>query len=350
MTWIHMRLDVVLFSNCVAPNSVCLGQRCRIIYEQMERCKLSTAPCIVARINVPKWINGPTLSCVCAVSMVRVGLGAQHCAVTTREGSGVSGNLQQRERIADTAGSGASNWAHSFILGVGLVNYKPRVQTASREEDQSNSKRRGDPPTTGMARDYDYLFKLLIIGDSGVGKSSLLLRFADNTFSGSYITTIGVDFKIRTVEINGEKVKLQIWDTAGQERFRTITSTYYRGTHGVIVVYDVTSAESFVNVKRWLHEINQNCDDVCRILVGNKNDDPNSKVVETTDAQKFAEQMSINLFETSAKENINVEEMFNCITELVLRAKKEVQAKQQQQQQNDVVKLTKNSKRKKKCC
>uniref|UniRef100_A0AAQ4QHG4 RAB35, member RAS oncogene family b n=1 Tax=Gasterosteus aculeatus aculeatus TaxID=481459 RepID=A0AAQ4QHG4_GASAC len=186
--------------------------------------------------------------------------------------------------------------------------------------------------------------------NTGVGKSSLLLRFADNTFSGSYITTIGVDFKIRTVEINGEKVKLQIWDTAGQERFRTITSTYYRGTHGVIVVYDVTSAESFVNVKRWLHEINQNCDDVCRILVGNKNDDPNSKVVETTDAQKFAEQMGINLFETSAKENINVEEMFNCITELVLRAKKEVLAKQQQQQQNDVVKLTRNSKRKKKCC
>nr|XP_035937862.1 ras-related protein Rab-35 isoform X1 [Halichoerus grypus] len=142
----------------------------------------------------------------------------------------------------------------------------------------------------------------------GVGKSSLLLRFADNTFSGSYITTIGVDFKIRTVEINGEKVKLQIWDTAGQERFRTITSTYYRGTHGVIVVYDVTSAESFVNVKRWLHEINQNCDDVCRILVGNKNDDPERKVVETEDAYKFAGQMGIQLFETSAKENVNVEE------------------------------------------
>ncbi|XP_055054223.1 ras-related protein Rab-35 [Misgurnus anguillicaudatus] len=201
-----------------------------------------------------------------------------------------------------------------------------------------------------MARDYDYLFKLLIIGDSGVGKSSLLLRFADNTFSGSYITTIGVDFKIRTVEINGEKVKLQIWDTAGQERFRTITSTYYRGTHGVIVVYDVSSAESFVNVKRWLHEINQNCDDVCRILVGNKNDDPASKVVETNDAQKFAEQMGIHLFETSAKENVNVEDMFNCITELVLKARKESVAKQQQQQQNEVVKLGKSNKRKKKCC
>uniref|UniRef100_A0A9L0SKT3 Ras-related protein Rab-35 n=1 Tax=Equus caballus TaxID=9796 RepID=A0A9L0SKT3_HORSE len=171
-----------------------------------------------------------------------------------------------------------------------------------------------------------------------------------NSALGSYITTIGVDFKIRTVEINGEKVKLQIWDTAGQERFRTITSTYYRGTHGVIVVYDVTSAESFVNVKRWLHEINQNCDDVCRILVGNKNDDPERKVVETEDAYKFAGQMGIQLFETSAKENVNVEEMFNCITELVLRAKKDNLAKQQQQQQNDVVKLTKNSKRKKRCC
>ncbi|MGH0179132.1 UNVERIFIED_CONTAM: hypothetical protein FKN15_000718, partial [Acipenser sinensis] len=82
----------------------------------------------------------------------------------------------------------------------------------------------------------------------------------------SYITTIGVDFKIRTVEIDGEKVKLQIWDTAGQERFRTITSTYYRNTHGVIIVYDVTNPESFVNVKRWLNEIGQNCDNVCKIL------------------------------------------------------------------------------------
>nr|XP_004556481.2 ras-related protein Rab-35 isoform X2 [Maylandia zebra] len=99
-----------------------------------------------------------------------------------------------------------------------------------------------------------------------VGKSSLLLRFADNSFSGSYITTIGVDFKIRTVDIDGERVKLQIWDTAGQERFRTITSTYYRNTHGVIIVYDVTNPESFVNVKRWLNEISQNCDNVCKIL------------------------------------------------------------------------------------
>lgn len=116
------------------------------------------------------------------------------------------------------------------------------------------------------SRDYDHLFKLLIIGDSGVGKSSLLLRFSDNTFTGSYITTIGVDFKIKTVNIDDEKVKLQIWDTAGQERFRTITSTYYRGTHGVVIVYDVTNGETFANVKRWLHEIDQNCEVVNRVL------------------------------------------------------------------------------------
>jgi len=173
------------------------------------------------------------------------------------------------------------------------------------------------------AKDYDHLFKLLIIGDSGVGKSSLLVRFADNHFSGNYITTIGVDFKIRTIELHGEKVKLQIWDTAGQERFRTITSTYYRGTHGVIVVYDVTSGESFANVKRWLHEIDQNCDVVNRILVGNKNDDPERKVVLTEDARRFADQMGIRLFETSAKDNINVEEMFRAVTELVLKSKKD---------------------------
>lgn len=175
----------------------------------------------------------------------------------------------------------------------------------------------------GAHRDYDHLFKLLIIGDSGVGKSSLLVRFADNTFSGNYITTIGVDFKIRTIDIQGERVKLQIWDTAGQERFRTITATYYRGTHGVIVVYDVTSGESFANVKRWLHEIDQNCEVVNRVLVGNKCDDPQRKVVLTEDAQRFAGQMGIQLFETSAKENINVEEMFRAVTDLVLTSKKQ---------------------------
>lgn len=200
-----------------------------------------------------------------------------------------------------------------------------------------------------MSRDYDHLFKLLIIGDSGVGKSSLLLRFSDNQFQGTYITTIGVDFKIRTIDVDGERVKLQIWDTAGQERFRTITATYYRGTHGVLVVYDVTNGESFANVKRWLHEIDQNCEMVSRILVGNKDDDPSRKVVNPHDARAFASQMGIDLFETSAKENKNVEEMFMAITRQVLKAKKDQQARLAA---SDTVDLTRgfNKKSKKKCC
>ncbi|XP_058510099.1 ras-related protein Rab-35 [Solea solea] len=206
-------------------------------------------------------------------------------------------------------------------------------------------------------KDYNHLFKLLIIGDSNVGKSSLLLRFADSSFSGSYITTIGVDFKIRTVDIDGERVKLQIWDTAGQERFRTITSTYYRNTHGVIVVYDVTNPESFVNVKRWLNEISQNCDNVCKILVGNKNDDPSRKQVDTQDAMRFGESVGVRVFETSAKENINVEEMFMTFTRMVLRAKKQSQnrAEREREREKDTVNINaqrdrERRKRGKKCC
>merc|ERR1740130_882215 len=119
----------------------------------------------------------------------------------------------------------------------------------------------------------DYLFKLLLIGDSGVGKSCLLLRFADDKWTDSYISTIGVDFKIRTIELDGKTIKLQIWDTAGQERFRTISSTYYRGAHGIIVVYDITNMVSFDNVKRWLTEIDKYArENVNKLLVGNKMD------------------------------------------------------------------------------
>lgn len=202
-----------------------------------------------------------------------------------------------------------------------------------------------------MVRDYDFLFKLLIIGDSGVGKSSLLIRFSDNMFNGSYITTIGVDFKIRTVVLNGHRVKLQIWDTAGQERFRTITSTYYRGTHGVIIVYDVTNGESFANVKRWLSEIEHNCDVVNKVLVGNKNDHPERKVVITEDAQRFAHQMDIQLFETSAKDNINVEEMFMAITDRVLKHKLQQNAQSQQDRTESTIRVKTNSKKSKsRCC
>jgi len=150
-----------------------------------------------------------------------------------------------------------------------------------------------------------------LIGDSGVGKSCLLFRFADDTYQESYISTIGVDFKIRTVELEGKTVKLQIWDTAGQERFRTITSSYYRGAHGIIVVYDVTDQESFNNVKTWLSEIDRYANEnVNKLLVGNKSDLTSKKVVDYATAKAFADEIGIPFMETSAKNATNVEQAF----------------------------------------
>ncbi|KAJ8760542.1 hypothetical protein K2173_015209 [Erythroxylum novogranatense] len=132
------------------------------------------------------------------------------------------------------------------------------------------------PPTRARA-DYDWLIKLLLIGDSGVGKSCLLLRFSDGSFTTSFITTIGIDFKIRTIELDGKRIKLQIWDAAGQERFRTITTAYYRGAMGILLVYDVTDESSF-NIRNWIRNIEQHAsDNVNKILIGNKADMDESK-------------------------------------------------------------------------
>lgn len=160
-------------------------------------------------------------------------------------------------------------------------------------------------------RDYDYLFKLVLIGDSGVGKSCLLLRFADDAFTESYISTIGVDFRFRTVKIDKKTVKLQIWDTAGQERFRTITSAYYRGADGIIMVYDVTSKESFDHVNDWLKEVNRYAaEGTSKLLVGNKSDRTVDRVVTAEEANKFADELGVGFLETSAKSAKNVEEAF----------------------------------------
>merc|ERR1712167_236646 len=107
---------------------------------------------------------------------------------------------------------------------------------------------------------FDFLIKLLLIGDSGVGKSCLLLCFSDQSFTTSFITTIGIDFKIKTIELDGKRIKLQIWDTAGQERFRTITTAYYRGAMGILLVFDVTDDQSFQNIATWMDQIDQHAD------------------------------------------------------------------------------------------
>ena len=147
---------------------------------------------------------------------------------------------------------------------------------------------------------FDYLVKLLMIGDSCVGKTSLLLRFSDDTFIPSFITTIGIDFKIKTIRVGNKNVKLQIWDTAGQERFRTITSAYYKGSHGIILMFDLNDPVSFEHLKYWMDEIDKNsvCSPTC-ILVGNKADLPRN--VSSLQAKQFASQYNVKYFETSAK-------------------------------------------------
>mmetsp|Transcript_13038 Transcript_13038/g.22362 ORF Transcript_13038/g.22362 Transcript_13038/m.22362 type:complete len:214 (-) Transcript_13038:1174-1815(-) len=161
------------------------------------------------------------------------------------------------------------------------------------------------------SKDYDYLFKLVLIGDSGVGKSCLLLRFADDAFTESYISTIGVDFRFRTVKMDKKTVKLQIWDTAGQERFRTITSAYYRGADGIIMVYDTTSSDSFDHVNDWLKEVNRYASEgTCKLLVGNKCDRVADRAVTTEQAKEFADDLGVAFLETSAKTAKNVEEAF----------------------------------------
>jgi Ras-related protein Rab-8A len=160
-------------------------------------------------------------------------------------------------------------------------------------------------------RNYDYLIKLLLIGDSGVGKSCLLLRFSEDQFTPSFITTIGIDFKIRTIDMDGKKIKLQIWDTAGQERFRTITTAYYRGAMGILLVYDVCDERSFNNIRTWFQNVEQHATEgVHKILIGNKCDWTEKRVVSEEQGKALAQELGIPFIETSAKSNINVEEAF----------------------------------------
>ena len=159
--------------------------------------------------------------------------------------------------------------------------------------------------------EYDFLLKLLLIGDSGVGKSCLLLRFADNSYTDSYISTIGVDFKIRNMEIDGKKAKLQIWDTAGQERFRSVTRGYYRSSAGALLVYDITRRSTFAHIGSWLADARANTNPHCvMMLIGNKSDLEDQREVSFEEASKFAEENNLLFLETSAKSGDNVEEAF----------------------------------------
>ncbi|CAN6663721.1 ras-related protein Sec4p [Trichomonascus vanleenenianus] len=160
-------------------------------------------------------------------------------------------------------------------------------------------------------RTYDLLVKLLLIGDSGVGKSCLLLRFCEDQFTPSFITTIGIDFKIRTIDLDGKRVKLQVWDTAGQERFKTITTAYYRSAMGILLVYDVCDRKSFNNIRTWYENVKEHAnEDVVLILVGNKCDMGEQRVVTFDEGKALADELGIPFMEASAKTRDHVDDSF----------------------------------------
>ena len=158
---------------------------------------------------------------------------------------------------------------------------------------------------------YDFFMKLLLIGDSNVGKSCLLMRFCDKEYTPNYISTIGIDFRIHRMDIGNKKIKAQIWDTAGQERFRTITTAYYRGVHGILLVYDVTNRASFDNVSNWIKQLKDHAtDSVTILLIGNKSDLISEREVSYQEGQNKANIIGCNFIETSAKSGTNVETAF----------------------------------------
>ncbi|CAI9773706.1 unnamed protein product [Fraxinus pennsylvanica] len=157
----------------------------------------------------------------------------------------------------------------------------------------------------------DYLFKAVLIGDSAVGKSNLLSRFARNEFHLDSKPTIGVEFAYRNIQMGDKLIKAQIWDTAGQERFRAITSSYYRGALGALLVYDTTRRPTFENLKKWLHELREfTSPDMVIVLLGNKSDLSHSREVNVEEGQSLAQNENLFFMETSARENVNVEEAF----------------------------------------
>jgi Ras-related protein Rab-10 len=177
---------------------------------------------------------------------------------------------------------------------------------------------------------YDLLFKLLLIGDSGVGKTCILFRFSDDAFNTTFISTIGIDFKIKTIELRGKKIKLQIWDTAGQERFHTITTSYYRGAMGIMLVYDITNSKSFDNIAKWLRNIQEHANpDVEKMILGNKCDMEDKRVIPKERGEAIARENGIRFLETSAKTNVNIDRAFIELSESILDKTVDVQEARQ---------------------
>ena len=208
---------------------------------------------------------------------------------------------------------------------------------------------------------YQYIFKLILIGNSGVGKSCILQRYIKHTFEESYKCTIGVDFLMKSIVINGQTVKLQLWDTAGQEKYKSMASSYYRGANVALIVFDITNHESFDALPLWIENFYKNGPEQKNIiLIGNKNDLPDLRQVTQQEAEAFSQTNNMMYFETSAKEGDNIEYIFNYAAEKLLEfygGNNEATLKKQMAPNNDMqssnfkeIRIEESSNKKKNCC
>ena len=190
-------------------------------------------------------------------------------------------------------------------------------------------------------------FKILLLGDSSVGKTCFLKRYIDDTFQDVYLSTIGFDYKYKCITLKeGKNIKLQIWDTAGQERFRTIAKSYYKGAHGIILMYDVTDQKSFDSIKKWLEQIKEEAPNKVSVLLVANKIDIEKRIITKEDGENIAKSYDLDIYESSAKDNINVSEAFEDLAEKI-NAKYKIMKERGKKLEENVPEMTKN---KNKCC
>ena len=198
---------------------------------------------------------------------------------------------------------------------------------------------------------FSVFFKILLIGDLGVGKSCVILRYVEGDFPGNIMSSIGVDFKTKQIEFDDHSIKMQIWDTAGHEKFRTITTSYYKSAQAIIILYDITQKSSFDHIRNWITEIDKfGKQGVLKVIVGNKLDLENNRKISKEDAENLALKYGVKLWEVSAKDNTNIEEMFVDTIKTLLEKNSKIISESSSMGNN--IKLSKNIKNKKnkKCC
>ena len=198
---------------------------------------------------------------------------------------------------------------------------------------------------------FSVFFKILLIGDLGVGKSCVILRYVEGDFPGNIMSSIGVDFKTKQIELDDHSIKMQIWDTAGHEKFRTITTSYYKSAQAIIILYDITQKSSFDHIRNWITEIDKfGKQGVLKVIVGNKLDLENNRKISKEDAENLALKYGVKLWEVSAKDNTNIEEMFIDTIKTLLEKNSKIISESSSMGNN--IKLSKNIKNKKnkKCC